>query len=57
MLTQATGQGPVEVFALNENQFFLKVVEAQLTFERDAAGKATAVKLLQGPVEVRGLRK
>jgi hypothetical protein len=47
----------VEVFALNENQFFLKVVEAQLTFERDAAGKATAVKLLQGPVEVRGLRK
>ncbi|MCX6592042.1 MAG: serine hydrolase [Acidobacteria bacterium] len=57
MLTQATGQGAIEIFALSENQFFPKVVDAQLNFERDASGRATAMTLRQGSAELRGVRK
>jgi D-alanyl-D-alanine-carboxypeptidase/D-alanyl-D-alanine-endopeptidase len=47
LLTQLTGQGKIEVFAENERKFFLKVVDAQLTFDVDAQGKATQVTLHQ----------
>jgi hypothetical protein len=48
LMTQATGQNKLEVFAESETKFFLKVVDAQLTFEKDASGKATHVTLHQG---------
>ena len=48
LMTQATGQNKLEVFAESETKFFLKVVDAQLTFEKDASGKATYVTLHQG---------
>lgn len=57
LLTQATGQRAIEIFALNENQFFPKVVDAQLNFERDASGRATAMTLPQGPAQPRGVRR
>ncbi len=44
---QATGQPKFEVFAESETEFFLKVVEAELTFELDEAGAATRVTLFQ----------
>ncbi len=46
--TQATGQPKFEVFPKSEREFFLKVVDAQLTFVTDTQGKATSVILHQG---------
>jgi CubicO group peptidase (beta-lactamase class C family) len=48
LFTQATGQGKVEVFPESEHDFFLKVVDAQITFETDSQGKATGLVLHQG---------
>lgn len=48
LMTQATGQQKLEVFAESETKFFLKVVDAQLTFGRDGAGKVSHVTLHQG---------
>ena len=48
LLTQATGQGVLPVFAMSEHRFFAKVVAAQLEFNRDAEGKVTGVTLHQG---------
>lgn len=47
LFTQATGQGKVEVFAENDHDFFLKVVDAQITFVTDSQGKATGLVLHQ----------
>lgn len=45
---QATGQPEFEIFATGPGEFFLKVVEAQLSFQRDAAGTVTGLVLHQG---------
>jgi hypothetical protein len=47
-MTQATGQGKAEIFPSSETEFFLKVVDARLTFVKDAAGKVTGLVLHQG---------
>jgi hypothetical protein len=47
LMTQATGQGKLQVYAESETKFFLKVVDAQLTFARDESGKVTHVTLHQ----------
>ncbi|ATC33853.1 serine hydrolase [Caulobacter vibrioides] len=47
MLGQLTGQPTVELFAESPTTFFLKVVDAQLTFAVDAEGRGTAVTLHQ----------
>jgi len=46
-MTQATGQGKVEVFPESETAFFLKVVDAQITFVKED-GKVTHAILHQG---------
>jgi hypothetical protein len=43
--SQFTGEPPFELFAEGEKDYFLKTADAQLTFETDGAGKATAVVL------------
>ncbi len=48
MVTQATGQGKMPVFALSENRYFSKLVDAQLEFKRGEDGKATGLVLHQG---------
>jgi hypothetical protein len=48
LFTQATGQGKVKVFPESNHDFFLKVVDAQITFETDNQGKATGLVLHQG---------
>jgi len=45
--TQLTGQPKFEVFAESERKFFLKVVDAQLTFDVDPQGAASKVTLHQ----------
>ena len=47
LFAQITGQGAAEIFAESERRFFYTVVNAQLTFETDAQGKAVAVILHQ----------
>jgi len=54
--TQLTGQPKFEVFAEGERDYFLKVIDAQLTFEVDASGRATAIVLHQNGRDLRGPR-
>ena len=56
-MTQATGQQKVEIFASSETEFFLKVVDAQLTFVKDATGKVTGLVLHQGGRDINGTRR
>ncbi len=54
--TQLTGQPAFEVFPESETRFFLKVVDAQLTFEVGVDGPATAVTLHQNGKDMRAPR-
>ena len=56
LLSQATGQAEVEVFPESRTRFFLKVVDAQLTFVWAPDGSVNEVILHQGGHEVRGKR-
>jgi hypothetical protein len=51
---QATGQPKFELFAESPTEFFLKVVDAQVTFEKDATGKVTGLVLHQGGMNLPG---
>jgi CubicO group peptidase (beta-lactamase class C family) len=44
---QATNQSKVPIFPEGERDFFYKVVDAQITFETDAKGRATSLTLHQ----------
>lgn len=56
LMTQATGQPKIEVFAETSREFFLKVTDAQLTFQTDDAGRATGLVLHQAGRDVPGRR-
>ena len=47
MFTQLTGQPKLEIFAEKEKEFFLKIVDAQISFETGDDGRATAATLHQ----------
>lgn len=51
-LTQATGQGKLEVFAENETLLFAKAIAAELKFQQDAEGKITGLILKQNGREM-----
>ena len=53
---QATGQPKIEMFAESPTEFFLKDVDAQITFEKDPAGKVTRLILHQGGMNVPGVK-
>jgi uncharacterized protein YneR len=57
LYVQATAQPRIPVYASATNEFFYKVVDARLTFERDAAGKVIAVVLHQNGQHVRGAKE
>ncbi len=48
LITQATGQGKIEIFAETETKFFVKVMDAQLEFVNDSTGKVEKLILTQG---------
>jgi serine-type D-Ala-D-Ala carboxypeptidase/endopeptidase len=56
LFTQQTGQQKIEVFAESERVFFLKVTDAQVTFETNGAGPATAIVLRQNGRDIRAAR-
>ena len=53
---QLTGQPALPVYADKPDHFFYKVVDAQLDFERDGAGKVTAVTLHQSGRDMKAPR-
>lgn len=48
LMAQATGQPPFELFPSSETKFFLKAIDAQITFVKDEGGKVTHLILHQG---------
>jgi CubicO group peptidase (beta-lactamase class C family) len=54
LMAQATGQPKFEIFAAAPAEFFLKVVDAQITFVKDASGAVTQLILHQGGRDVPG---
>lgn len=54
---QLSGQPFFPVFASAADRFFYRVVDAELQFERDAAGKVIALVLHQGGIEQRATRR
>ncbi|MCU0619217.1 MAG: serine hydrolase [Gemmatimonadaceae bacterium] len=53
---QLTAQPAVELFAEARDRWFLKVVDAQLEFERDATGRIAAAILVQNGLRQRAVR-
>jgi hypothetical protein len=53
---QPTGQSIQEIFASDQKEFFLKTVNAQITFETDAQGRAVAIVVHQNGVDTRAAR-
>jgi serine-type D-Ala-D-Ala carboxypeptidase/endopeptidase len=47
LFAQATGQSKAPIFAEGNQEFFYKVVDAQITFETDTSGQATGLTLHQ----------
>jgi CubicO group peptidase (beta-lactamase class C family) len=56
LFAQATGQGKAEIYPESEREFFYKIVDAQITFETDASGRATSLTLHQNGKDVPGQR-
>lgn len=52
LFEQLTGQPKAQLFPEGERKFFLKVVDAQITFDTDAEGKATQLTLHQNGRDV-----
>jgi hypothetical protein len=56
LFLQATGQPRVEIFPESETEYFLKVVDAQITFLKDDKGEATALILHQNGIQQKALK-
>jgi D-alanyl-D-alanine-carboxypeptidase/D-alanyl-D-alanine-endopeptidase len=50
LFVQATGQPRLEIFPESDRDYFLKVVDAQITFETDSQGRAMGLVLHQNGV-------
>jgi CubicO group peptidase (beta-lactamase class C family) len=57
IFAQATGQQKLELYPESETRFFLKVVDAQIDFQRGADGKVSGLVLHQRGRDMPGKRK
>jgi CubicO group peptidase (beta-lactamase class C family)/uncharacterized protein YneR len=57
IFAQATGQQKLELYPESETRFFLKVVDAQIDFQRGADGKVSGLVLHQGGRDLPGKKK
>ena len=57
VFVQATGQQKIEAFAERPADFFLKAVDAQISFTRDAIGNVDALILHQNGIDQIGKRQ
>lgn len=51
LFEQATGQPKAEIFAESDHDYFLKIVDAQITFVTDSNGRTTELILHQGGLD------
>src|SRR5262249_45654374 len=56
LTTQLAGQQPLRLFAESDTKFFLKVVDAQVEFEKDAGGRVTGATLHQNGMDRKAAR-
>ena len=56
LVAQATGQSEFEIYPKSDTVFYLKVVEAQVTFNLNEDGQVVSMTLLQGGQETTGLK-
>lgn len=57
LMTQATNQQKLPLFAESETTFFLKVVDAQVEFVKNEKGEVTHMVLHQNGRDVKGIKK
>lgn len=57
LMTQATNQGKLPLFAESETVFFLKVVDAQVEFVKNEKGEVTHMVLHQNGRDTKGIKK
>ena len=57
LITQATGQPEIPIYARTETTFFPKVIEAEITFEKDPTGKVTGLTLSQNGRKMPAIRR
>jgi serine-type D-Ala-D-Ala carboxypeptidase/endopeptidase len=57
LAVQATGQERFPVYASARDKFFYKVVDAQITFQRNAAGRVSGLVLHQGGADLVATKK
>ncbi len=57
LMTQASGQPKLPMFAESETRFFLKAADAQVEFVKGANGAVTQLILYQGGREIKAARK
>jgi CubicO group peptidase (beta-lactamase class C family) len=57
LMTQATGQGKIPIYAASETRFFPTVMEAEIEFVKDSEGKVTHLVLHQGGQNMKAPRK
>jgi hypothetical protein len=57
LMVQLTGQPRFQVFPESETKFFYKVVDAQLTFQKDGNGKVTSLILHQNGLDQTAKKK
>ncbi len=54
LMSQASGQGAYEIFPKSSTEFYFKVVDAQITFNKDREGKTESLTLHQGGRDIVG---
>jgi CubicO group peptidase (beta-lactamase class C family) len=57
LISQATGQGKIPLFAESETKFFPKVMDATIEFLKDDQGAVSHLVLHQGPAEIKAAKK
>jgi hypothetical protein len=57
LMSQPTNQPKSQLFPESPTRFFLKIVDAELEFHKDAQGKVTSVTLFQNGREIKGEKK
>ncbi|MCL5745143.1 MAG: DUF3471 domain-containing protein, partial [Acidobacteria bacterium] len=57
LMSQATGQAKIPLFAESETKFFPKVMDAEIEFLKDGKGAVSHLVLRQGPAEIKAPKK
>ncbi len=57
LISQATGQGKLPLFAESATKFFPKVIDAEIDFGKDEKGAVSYLVLHQGAMEIKAARK